>query len=129
MSKKYLVKVNGEQYEVQVLKHSAHSVSFLFKNKEYQVSIAKPKTTESFESAQKEQSGDIQADISGAISKIFVKVNDFVNAGDPILILEAMKMENVIKSKVSGKVKTIHVDTGELVNSNQLLVTIETQTS
>ena len=42
--------------------------------------------------------------------------------GDPVLILEAMKMENVLKSPGSGRVKNIYTGKGEAVKKNQTLV-------
>ncbi len=66
----------------------------------------------------------IYAFIPGTIRKVFVKEGDKVKAGDALLILEAMKMNNELTTLVNGKVKKIHCKTGEMVTKSQLLVEI-----
>lgn len=63
----------------------------------------------------------ITAFIPGTVKKIFVKEGDKVKAGDKILILEAMKMDNEIITPIKGKVKKIYVKQGEMVTKNHLL--------
>lgn len=53
-----------------------------------------------------------------------VKAGQSVNAGDVVLILEAMKMENEIYASVSGTIKEIKVNEGAAVNPGDLLVVI-----
>jgi len=65
---------------------------------------------------------NIKAPIPGLIIDLRVKEGDEVQAGDPILILEAMKMENIIKSPGAGKIKTVRIKKGESVEKNQVLV-------
>ncbi len=70
-------------------------------------------------------SGSIAAPIPGVVTKVLVKVGDSVKAGDVVLKLEAMKMENDITSPVDGTVKEIPVNDGTEVSDGQLLVVIE----
>lgn len=63
--------------------------------------------------------------IPGTIQKLFVKEGADVVQGTPVLILEAMKMRNVIVSNVSGVVKKIYVSDGEQVPKDFLLVDFE----
>ncbi|MCF8230063.1 MAG: acetyl-CoA carboxylase biotin carboxyl carrier protein subunit [Bacteroidales bacterium] len=63
--------------------------------------------------------------ISGTIRKIYVKKGKKVKEGDKLLILEAMKMKNVINSPVQGKIKKVHVSKDERVPKNKLLIEIE----
>jgi biotin carboxyl carrier protein len=51
-----------------------------------------------------------------------VKAGDSVKAGDQLLILEAMKMENILKSPGEGVVKTVKVKKGDTVEKNQVLI-------
>ena len=67
----------------------------------------------------------VTAPLPGTITKITVKVGDTVNAGDTVLIMEAMKMENNITAEFGGKVKAILVDTGAQVQSGQSLVELD----
>lgn len=66
--------------------------------------------------------GDIKAPMPGLILEIKVKVGDAIKKGDPLLVLEAMKMENLIKSGTEGEVKKILVETGSSVEKNQVLI-------
>ena len=61
----------------------------------------------------------------GLIRELQVKVGDSVQEGQPVLILEAMKMENVIKSPAPGIVREIPVDVGSPVEKGQVLVVFE----
>jgi biotin carboxyl carrier protein len=67
----------------------------------------------------------IKAYIPGNILEIFVKEGQKVKKGEKLLILEAMKMRNVIATPVSGKIKAIHAKKGIMVPKNELLVEIE----
>ncbi|PKP33825.1 MAG: acetyl-CoA carboxylase biotin carboxyl carrier protein subunit [Bacteroidetes bacterium HGW-Bacteroidetes-17] len=66
----------------------------------------------------------VSAFISGSINKIEVKKGKKVKAGDVLLYLEAMKMNNVIRAANDGVVKKIYVVLGEQVTKGQLLVEI-----
>ena len=66
--------------------------------------------------------GNIRAPMPGIVVSIAVKEGDEISAGDTILVMEAMKMENNITATSSGTVKKIHVQAGEEVSNNQLLV-------
>jgi biotin carboxyl carrier protein len=61
----------------------------------------------------------------GIILSIGVKEGDEVNAGEALLVLEAMKMENEIHATRAGKIKTIHVSEGAEVQSGSKLVEFE----
>ncbi|UZR94130.1 biotin/lipoyl-containing protein [Chondrinema litorale] len=68
---------------------------------------------------------DIKAPMPGKILSIACNVGDELKKGDKVLILEAMKMENILKSPGDGKVKAIKVETGENVEKNQILILFE----
>jgi biotin carboxyl carrier protein len=68
---------------------------------------------------------DIGAPMPGLILDVVVKEGDEVVKGDKLLVLEAMKMENIIKSPGSGKVKSIVVSKGDSVDSGQKLIHFE----
>ena len=69
--------------------------------------------------------GQITAPISGRISEVYVKEGDEVAAGDRLLILEAMKMENEISAPQAGTVLDVHVAPGQAVEQGALLVRLE----
>lgn len=68
---------------------------------------------------------ELVAAIPGTILEIFVKKGDVVEADKKVLILEAMKMRNIISHPIDGTVKKIHVKSGDIVTKNQLLIEFE----
>ncbi|AWW30056.1 acetyl-CoA carboxylase biotin carboxyl carrier protein subunit [Echinicola strongylocentroti] len=64
----------------------------------------------------------VNAPMPGLILEINVQEGDKVKNGQPVMILEAMKMENIIKSPGDGTVKKIHVSTGDSVEKKQVLI-------
>jgi len=66
----------------------------------------------------------VRSPMPGRIVKVNVKVGDEVNVGDPLLVVEAMKMENEIKAKFAGKVLEVHVAAGATVEGNGKLITL-----
>ncbi len=60
--------------------------------------------------------------IPGTIVKVYTKVGQEVKKGDPILLLEAMKMKNKILFNIDGKVKSIKVKEGERVPKDHLML-------
>lgn len=69
--------------------------------------------------------GDVTTPIPGKIISILVKKGDRVKLGQPVLIVEAMKMENEIHAPKDGIVKEIYVSEGENVMPDEALITIE----
>jgi biotin carboxyl carrier protein len=65
---------------------------------------------------------EIKAPMPGLVLKLLVKEGDTVKKNDPVLILEAMKMENVIKSPGDATVSKIHAQEKTAVEKGQLLV-------
>jgi biotin carboxyl carrier protein len=58
----------------------------------------------------------------GLVLKIMVEPGQEVSKGDGLLILEAMKMENIIKAPTDGVVKSIEVEQSNAVEKNQVLI-------
>ncbi|MDR9435508.1 MAG: sodium-extruding oxaloacetate decarboxylase subunit alpha [Thiohalophilus sp.] len=69
--------------------------------------------------------GHVSTSMPGTIVDVLVNVGDEVEAGDPVLITEAMKMETEIQAPIKGIIKAIHVTKGESVNPDEALVEIE----
>jgi len=67
---------------------------------------------------------NVVAPLPGTILKIFVKEGDTVNAGDKLLMMEAMKMENEVLAEKGGTVKSIKVSQNDSVLQNDSLIEI-----
>ncbi len=68
---------------------------------------------------------EMKAPMPGLVLDVYHKEGETVKAGDPLLVLEAMKMENVLKSPADGTISKVAVQTGEAVEKNQVLVHFE----
>ncbi len=73
----------------------------------------------------KEPPGVVRAPIPGAVLDVFVRVGDAVKAGQGLLKMEAMKMENTISAPLAGKVTKVAVAKGAVVEQGGELLTIE----
>jgi len=63
--------------------------------------------------------------MQGTIVKVLVEVGQEVAEGDPVIVLEAMKMENNINADKAGSVKEVKVDPGDTVGAGDIVVVIE----
>lgn len=106
--KKYTVKVNNSTYDVDI----SDGLDLLIKEMGFSLGSTK-------------NIGSIHAPMPGLILEINVRVGQVVNQEDPLLILEAMKMENVITSPRDGIIKSIAVNQGDVVEKKQLLIEFE----
>ena len=69
---------------------------------------------------------DIQSIIPGTILNVFVKEGDIVQQGEPLLILEAMKMQNRIEMPFTARIKKINVEVGVRIPKETLMIELET---
>jgi len=61
----------------------------------------------------------------GLIVQLRVKVGDTIAAGDGLVVMEAMKMENELRAQAAGTVRAVHVTVGAAVEKGALLVELE----
>jgi biotin carboxyl carrier protein len=69
--------------------------------------------------------GAVLAIMPGKIIRVMVEVGQQVEEGEAVCVLEAMKMENELQTRQSGIVQAIHVEPGDDVEKDQVLVEIE----
>ncbi len=143
------LEINGKDYAVTITEFSAEDAVITVNNKEYkvrlkdlgieQVSDLKPQPEVETSPSPVEESPPaklhrpksiaeataIKAPLPGLILKILVKPGDPVKAGQNVLVMEAMKMENDIQSKHEGVVQEIKVREGESVEEGDLLVVLK----
>lgn len=104
----YQVKVNNNTYNINIL----NDLDVLIKQMGFEIGATK-------------MVNDIKAPMPGLILDIIAKVGQEVQEDDALLILEAMKMENVLTSPRDGVIKSISVTKGDAVDKNQLLIEFE----
>jgi biotin carboxyl carrier protein len=69
--------------------------------------------------------GRIKAPIPGQVTRVVVSVGDEVEQNEPLLVLEAMKMENEIRAPRAGRLKALNVQAGQRVTLNEVLAEID----
>lgn len=134
MGKYYNITVNGKTYEVEVEEVGTGAVNeSVAKPIERKESVqtnapkkeaAKVETKEEKKAVASVGSSRIDAPMPGLVLDINVKEGDSVKAGDVVLILEAMKMENEIVSPSDGIVASIQVSKGNSVGAGDLLISL-----
>ncbi len=78
-----------------------------------------------FKSTSKSNQGIVKSPMPGKILRIRKQIGDTIETGEPVIILEAMKMENELKSPVKGTITAIHVSEGPSVEKNTALKEIQ----
>lgn len=135
--KEYKYKINGKDYSVTVGDIEGNIANVDVNGKNFRVEMennqaneAKPRPvvrrTASAPAVKKPAtgSGSVSAPLPGVINDIKVKVGDVVKKGQCVVILEAMKMENVINADKNGKVTAVLVNKGDSVLENAPLIDI-----
>jgi biotin carboxyl carrier protein len=94
---------------------------------EYSVTLIDPKRLRgaSDAAAPAGQAARIVAPMPGKVVRVLVSVGDQVEAGAGIVVVEAMKMQNEMKSPKTGTVVALHVDAGATVNAGDVLAVVE----
>jgi glutaconyl-CoA/methylmalonyl-CoA decarboxylase subunit gamma len=130
MLRQFKVKVNSKDYHVEVEEVSreiATSPVADMAKKKMENAVTRESSSKKKKAAITFAAGamcELKAPLPGVIADIFVKEKQTVHAGDKILVLEAMKMENAILAPASGKIESIAVKSGDSVLGNQILLTI-----
>jgi acetyl-CoA carboxylase biotin carboxyl carrier protein len=68
---------------------------------------------------------NLAAHITGTVVRIEKRTGDEVQAGEPVVILESMKMEMPLEAETGGRVKEVRVKEGQAVNEGDVLVVLE----
>lgn len=127
----YSIVLDGRSYMAQVLKvdKEAKMVTIIIDQQEYEVAVEEPidqlLSAMGIKDAVKRKVNDIKAPMPGLILKILVTPGQVIKKGDPVLILEAMKMENVFKATVDAVVKEVRVTERTAVEKGEVLVILE----
>ncbi len=145
---RFRVKVDAEVYDVDARRPASGVISLLIGGASYLVDVAQEEGRfrvdvrgESYRIGMEEETrnrlrtlgGDrggvgghvLVAPMPGKVVHVAVSEGQSVKAGDGLVVIEAMKMENEFKSAVTGTVKEVRVQAGQAVNPGDVLVVIE----
>jgi len=103
----YTVTVDGKAYQVTV-----------------EATTGEVKTVSPAPAAKPENAVEVKVKLQGIVSEVYVAVDDRVNRGDTLMLLEAMKMETPVVAPCDGNVASIEVEKDDVVKPNQLVATI-----
>ena len=136
---KYIVKVADKSYEVEIEDIHARPVIARVDGQIFEVgpeddvksasqkelTLLKPVEAAKPPTGPSAGANDMTAPLPGTVIEIFVKAGDQIEAGQVILIIEAMKMKNSIRSTRAGKLADVLVSAGQTVPHKQFLVRFE----
>ena len=124
----YLILHNSEVYDCRVesVGGSRESLSVMLRHRRHEVTVVDPRRLRTDENSDRHQHGptEIAAQMPGKVVRVLVEPGAHVEKGAGIIIVEAMKMQNEMKSPRAGVVVTINVEPGDTVNAGQVLATV-----
>ncbi len=122
---KYKITLNGKAYELDVELMDGSAPVAAPKAAPAPVAAA-PKAAAPVQAAPAQGgAGSVNAPMPGTILRINKNVGDTVAAGESVVVLEAMKMENDINAPKAGKIKTLTVSQGQTVAAGEMLFEVE----
>jgi biotin carboxyl carrier protein len=119
----WLFKLDGKIFECHVGENGVVNIG----SSEVSVKLIDPKRLRGSGNSDSLADGiaEIRTAMPGKIVKVLVKIGDEVAAGDGVIIVEAMKMQNEMKAPKDGTVKEIRFEAGETVNAGDILLVVE----
>ncbi len=121
--KEYKIKVNGNEYKVEIEEVGGTITNVSAAPVQAAAPVAAPKAATP--SAPASAGGaKVTSPLPGVILDVAVKEGDSVKKGDKVVVLEAMKMENVIEATADGVIKEIKVKKSDSVLEGDVLVVI-----
>ncbi len=141
----YIVTLNGVEHAVDARKLEADFYSILYEGKSYEVSVESAGSTYKVRHGAEEQVveladasrggreelhkkggvEDVRSIMPGKVVRVLVSPGDEVQAGQGVVVVEAMKMENEIGSPRAGRVKSVDVTPGQSVEAGARLASLE----
>src|SRR5512138_2000712 len=128
---KYVVKVADKSYEVEIEDIHARPVIARVDGQEFAVTPAETARRAAPQDASQFKPGELSTGISsieltaplpGTVLEVFVKPGEYVEMGQVVLVIEAMKMKNSIRSTRAGTIAEVLVSAGQTVAHKQVLV-------
>ena len=117
---------NGNSYSIKVIEKNKHNLLIEINNKKYSIKLKNDLedllVKMGMDNFSENTMNEVKAPMPGMVLKILINIGDEVKKGDNLIVLEAMKMENIIKATGDGIVKSINVRQADKVEKNQVLI-------
>jgi biotin carboxyl carrier protein len=126
-SNTFSILLNGQSYQVRVAPRPDGSLTLHTGLAEYHAEVSDPRVWRGRKHGTLEVEGrqQITAPMPGKVVRVLVNEGDAVEAGQGLLVVEAMKMQNEIRSPKSGKVERLLAKEGQAVNAGEILAWVE----
>ena len=121
----YLVFSGDDVYEACVWAGDRGSFQVKLRGRVFEVNIIDRKHRRLTTEHPKEGRQDLKSPMPGKVVRVMLSAGDEVEAGQGVVVVEAMKMQNEIKSPKTGRVVEVRVDEGATVTANQVLAIVE----
>ncbi len=126
---RYLLRMGTKLYKIDNVEYDKHTVTFTLDGHWYQVDVRNEQDLLldrlGFKRAGEIGEGELNAPMPGKILEVLVSEGDEVELGQPVAILEAMKMENELKAPIKGTITSIAVSKGDSLDKNAVILEIE----
>ncbi len=131
MLRKFKIAIDGKEYLVEMEEVGAPQQAIAHQESVPAAPVAEPEVKPVAETQTVAPTPNVPTDgeainspMPGTILKVLVNIGDSIQENQPLMILEAMKMENEIVASKPGVVVAIQVNTGDIVNPGDALITI-----
>jgi biotin carboxyl carrier protein len=123
----FSILLHGESFEVRIAPASDGKLTLQTRNNDFIVEVVDPRAWRSRRHGAVEAEGrqQIAAPMPGKVVHLLVKVGDKVEAGQGLLVVEAMKMQNEVRSPKTGTVQRLLAKNGQTVNAGEILAWID----
>jgi biotin carboxyl carrier protein len=125
-SNTFSILLNGGAFELRVMPRLDGSLQVQTNREEFLVEVLDPRAWRGRHSAgEAEGRQQVVAPMPGKIVRVLIQEGDMVEAGQALLVVEAMKMQNEIRSPKNGKVEGLRVKEGQPVNAGEILAWVD----
>ena len=121
----YTILMNNRVYEARVWSTATNTLRVRIGGRLFLTSVVDRRRRRSNSEQGAEGRQNLVAPMPGKVVRVLVEAGDQVVAGQGVVVVEAMKMQNEIKSPKAGRISEIRVTEGAAVNANQVLAIVE----
>jgi len=123
----FSILLKGESHQIRIAPRPDGSLTVHTGLAEYHAEVIDPRSWRGRRHGALEAEGrqQIAAPMPGKVVRLLVKAGDAVEAGQGLLVVEAMKMQNEIRSPKSGKIEKLFATEGQAVNAGEVLLWVE----